>query len=103
MMLKEAKFVLDIIEFYGAGVKGPMPVITDNKAAYDIVKNPGATKRTAHFERWLHYARDLYLRNAVTVLLTPTENMMADAMTKATDRQTFFRCRNYMMNIGRNA
>ena len=83
----------------GAEIKGPMPAITDNKAAYDIVRNPGATKRTAHFDRWLHFARDLYLRNALRVYLTPTSKMMADINTKATDRATFFRCRAYQMNL----
>ena len=98
MVVKESRFVRDVLEFLGAPTFGPTPAITDNKAAFDIVKNPGATKRTNHFDRWLHYARELYLRNALKIYLVPTENMMADAMTKATDRQVFFRCRAYTMN-----
>ena len=34
---------------------------TDSKSGYDTVMNPGVTKRTAHFERWLFWARELYL------------------------------------------
>ena len=76
-----------------------MPTITDNKAAYDVIRCPGATKRTVHFDRWLHFARDLRLRNAIEVFLTDTNNMMADVMTKPSDKTTFFRCRKYIMNL----
>ena len=43
---------------------------TDNKgAARDTNLNPGVTKHTTHLERWLHYARDLRLRNIIDVVL----------------------------------
>ena len=76
---------------------GPSACITDNKATYDVIRNPGATKRTAHFDRWLHFARELYLRNAIKMYLTTTDRMMADFMTKPTDKTTFLRCSNYVM------
>ena len=30
---------------------------------------------------------------------TPDEQMMGDGMTKVVDREKFFKCRNYMMNV----
>ena len=46
-----------------------------------------ATKRTVHFDRWLHFhARHLYLRIKMTICHTGTENMMADGFTKPVDK-----------------
>lgn len=78
----------------------PIAAITDNKAAFDIIKCPGATKRTLHFDRWLHFARDYYLHNKVKVYLTGTELMMADIFTKALDKTKFLKCRDYILALG---
>ena len=99
IMLKEAMFVVQLLEFISTKLEGPMPVITDNKAAYDVIRCPGATRRTVHFDRRIHFARDLYLRNAIQIYLTDTNNMMADYFTKPSDKTTFYRCRKYTMNI----
>ena len=64
-----------------------------------MIKCPGATKRTLHFDRWLHFARELYLHNAIKIFLTTTDNMMADMFTKAVDKTAFLRCRAYVMNL----
>ena len=97
-VLKEGLFVKQVLDFLGAKILGPMHCITDNKAAVDVVRNPGATKRTTHFARWLHFAREMALRDAIRVHLTTTDNMMADYFTKPTDKTTFLRCRKYMMS-----
>ena len=50
-----------------------------------------------HFDRWLHFARELTLRNKVNVYLAGTDDMMADFFTKAVDKTKFLKCRNYLM------
>lgn len=61
--------------------------------------NPGVTKHTAHFERWLHYAREEYLRGWAEIYLTVTDLMMADDKTKALpEKSKFMRCRKYQLN-----
>ena len=79
----------------------PLPakilLFTDNKAAYDVIKCPGATKRTVHFNRWLHYARDTVLQGKAEVLLVSTDDMMADGFTKPVDKTKFIKCRDYLM------
>ena len=62
-----------------------------------MIKYPGATKRTVHFDRWLHFARELYLRNKIKIYLTGTENMIADIFTKALDKTKFLKCRDYLL------
>ena len=52
----------------------------------DVVELPGATKRTVHFGRWLHFARQLCLSNKVEMFLVGTE-----IKTK------FLKCRDYLL------
>ena len=99
MLLKEGMFVKQLLDFLDVVLDGPVCSVTDNKGAYDVVRNPGATKRTVHFDRWLHFARELYLHNAIKIFLTTTDNMMADMFTKAVDKTAFLRCRAYVMNL----
>ena len=97
MVLKEAEFANQVIEFFGDSMSNKTAAITDNKAARDVIKCPGATMRTLHFDRWLHFARQLVLMNRVEVFLAPTEIMMADGFTKPVDKLKFLKCRDYMM------
>ena len=97
MLLKEAEFATQVIEFLCAPLEQKTAAITDNKSARDVVKCPGATKRTVHFDRWLHFARELVLTNKAEVFFAPTDDMMADGFTKAVDKTKFLKCRDYIM------
>jgi hypothetical protein len=99
MLLKIMRFATHLY-FDMTKKKLPTPwLFTDSKSAFDTIKNPGATKRSNHLERWLHFARELYLRNAIRYGLVPTHLMMADNMTKVTDRDKFFTCIQYQMGM----
>ena len=99
MMLKEAKFVMGILRDMHAGVECPVPCITDSKSGRDIIMNPGVTKHTAHFERWLHYAREEYLKGWSNIYLTVTDLMMADIATKPlSEKNKFLKCRAFQLN-----
>ena len=84
---------------YGASFEGVPHLVCDGKSALDIIKNPGVTKRSAHYENWLFFARDAFLTNKARFFHTTTDKMMADNLTKVVDRTKFFACRNYQMNI----
>ena len=72
---------------------------TDSKSGYDTVMNPGVTTRTAHFERWLFWARQLYLEKKLLLDHIRDEDMMADALSKVTDRVKFLKCRAAFLNL----
>ena len=96
--LKEAIFVLEILRDLGHEfeyVRG----YTDSKSGYDTIMNPGVTKRTAHFERWLFWARELYMEKKLLLNLVRDEDMMADALSKVTDRGKFLKCRGALLNL----
>ena len=76
----------------------PTAALIDNKAAYDVIRYPGATKRTVHFNRWLHFARSLCLLNKVEMFQVSTDDMMGDIFTKALDKTKFIKCRDYIMS-----
>jgi len=95
--LKETMFVKQLVEDMGGQINGKPIIVCDNKAAIDVIRNPGVTKRTAHYERRLYYAREEYMNGGAGFLLVPTHDMMADGMTKVVDRKTFFRCRDFTM------
>ena len=99
-MLKEGVFAKQNIDFIGSVERArgsPIHSITDSKSAYDVIRNPGATKRTVHFDRWLHFAREMALRNKIEVFLTDTHTMMADFFTKPVDKTKFLKCRDYLL------
>ena len=74
-------------------------MLGDNKATYDHIKQEGASSRTRYFER----ATLLIKRAVLMLILLPfhisTNFMVADLMTKVTDKGTFIRLRNHMMNV----
>ena len=78
------------------------PLIGDNKAFYEAVSQEGATFRTRYFERALMLVQRVVLLLLVAPFLVTTDYMAADIFTKATDKGTFFKMRNYMMNINGN-
>ena len=78
------------------------PLIGDNKAFFDAVTQEGATVRTRYFERALMLVKRVVLLLLAAPFLVTTDYMVADIFTKATDKGTFFKMRNYMMNVNGN-
>ena len=98
MMLKESVFVVEVLADMGITVEC-VPAVTDSKSAKDIICNPGVTKHTAHFARWLHWAREECLAGRVKVYLCGTEVMWGDNMTKAVDQAKGIACRAEQLNL----
>ena len=101
-MLKEVVFVVSVLIDMGVDLTGKIPCITDSKSAKDVIMNPGVTKHTAHFKRWLHWARERYLNGEIEIYLAPDEKMMADDKTKVVDRNKLFHCRAFQLNAPRD-
>jgi hypothetical protein len=49
--------------------------------------------RTKHYERWIWYCREQRIAGLITIVLISTTIMIADLMTKATDKTTFLSLR----------
>ena len=73
-------------------------MLGDNKALFTQLQQEGASHRTRYYERAV-----LLLKRAVLLLifkpfLVGTHDMIADIMTKATDKGTFMKMRGQIMN-----
>ena len=83
----------------GRPVVRPTPCLGDNQANHTTSQQVGSSARTRYYER----AVLLFKRAVLLLILTPlqvdTRNMIADVFTKSTDKATFTRMRNVMMNI----
>jgi len=96
---KHTIFVRLLMEDSNHRVTGATPIIVDNKGTYDQVVKPSSSARTRYFERATNYVRQLVLDNVLSIFLVGTRDMMADFGTKAVERDIFYKCRQYTMNL----
>ena len=95
---KAMLFVRAWCHFHGRMVYRLTPMLGDNKALFTQLQQEGASHRTRYYERAV-----LLLKCAVLLLifkpfLVGTHDMIADIMTKATDKGTFMKMRGQIMN-----
>ena len=88
-----------VLQDVGYPVKGPTPLLGDNQATRDVIVMPGTSSRTRYFERATLIVKRLYMKYVVAPWLVPTKFMVADIFTKMLDRDAFFLCRSYLMNL----
>jgi DNA anti-recombination protein RmuC len=66
-----------------------MVIHYDNTSAINISKNPVQHSRTNHIDIRHHFIRDLVVSREVALMFIPTENQLADILTKPLDRSRF--------------
>ena len=64
-------------------------LMEDNQGAISIAKNPVAHSRTKHINIHYHYIREAMLEGIVIIHYCPTEQMIADVLTKPLPRERF--------------
>ena len=90
-------FIYNMAKIFGLSVELPMHTYTDNEATRLITVNPGTTARTKHYETWMQYTRELYLKLLVVINWIPTKEQIADLFTKPLDKTTFLYLRSLLM------
>jgi hypothetical protein len=66
----------------GHQLKGPTTIYSDNQGAIALIGNPEFHARTKHIDVSTHYIRELAEDQVVKVQYTPTDQMLADCLTK---------------------
>jgi hypothetical protein len=66
-----------------------MVIHCDNTSAINISKNPIQHSRTKHIDIQHHFIRDLVESREVALMFIPTENQLADILTKPLDGSRF--------------
>jgi len=68
--------------------KKPTLLLADNQGSISLTKNPGYRARTRHIGRKYHHVREVVNeRKWAVVDYCPTEEMVADIMTKALPKE----------------
>ena len=66
-----------------------VPIMCDNKGAIDLSKNPVQHSRTKHIEIRHHFLRDNVQKGHISIEKVPSEENIADILTKPLKRETF--------------
>ena len=74
----------------------PTTLSTDNQGALALANNPVSHGRTKHIAIRHHYIREAVADNSVWIQHVPTDDMLADSLTKALARQKHERCARLM-------
>ncbi len=69
----------------------PLQLKGDNQAALTLVKDAHVHERSKHIDVAYHHIRDLHKRNQIQVDFVPSQDMIADGLTKPLPRQMFER------------
>ena len=67
----------------------PTPLYEDNQGAICLSKNPKNHPRTKHIDVKYHYTREMVEQNIIQVEYIPTDDMVADTLTKSLARPKF--------------
>ena len=73
----------------GTILQGRLVLALDNSACLDIAFDVGVSGRTKHFDRAIHYLRDLTQLRRVLPVFVSTELQKADGYTKALNKSKF--------------
>ena len=74
----------------------PTMLMEDNQGAISIAKNPVAHSRTKHISIRYHYIREAVQEGIVNLCYCPTEQMIADLLTKPLPKERFKMLRDAM-------
>ena len=96
----KVEWVRRFIEAQGFNIQRNI-IFQDNTSAMKLEINGKAssTKRTRHYNIRLFYVKNLVERGEVSIRYCPTEDMIADYMTKPTVGKKFQMLRDYVMNL----
>ena len=75
----------------GLELNGRLVLAVDNTAAIDVAHDVGVSARTKHFDRAVHYLRDLTQLKRVLPAFVSTLLQRADGYTKPMDKSTFLK------------
>ena len=95
---KEVEFVRNICADMGVTLHGRLVLAVDNTACIDIAHDVGVSGRTKHFDRAIHYLRDLTQLRKVIPVYVNTHQQRADGYTKALDKSTYIRWISHLLH-----
>ena len=80
---KEAPWLRSLITEVFSPVEGPVTLFSDNQSAIALVKDHQYHARTKHINVCFHFIRWVIDDGKLHLIFCPTNNMVADSLTKA--------------------
>jgi hypothetical protein len=87
MATKEVVWLRRLLMEIGCQQNNSTPLFCDNQSAIRLVYNPEFHQRTKHIDVKFHHIRDMQIQQEISIQYIPTENQLADALTKNLDHQ----------------
>jgi transposase InsO family protein len=82
----QAAWYRSFLSELGYSVDDPIPLHGDNKGAIDLALNPVTGRRSKHIDIKHHVIRGYIEKQYISLIRTPTEEMVADGFTKSLSR-----------------
>ena len=79
---QEATWIHTFLSEIGHPLKKPITLYVDNQSAIKLIQNPVAHDRTKHIDIKYHFIRDAQARGIIKVEYCPTNDQVADVLTK---------------------
>jgi hypothetical protein len=92
---KEVLWIKDFLWELGMG-QGTVVVYSDNQSSIKVMRNPVGHGRMKHIELQAYFVRDLIAKKQLEFVYCPTEEMVADSLTKAVPREKILLCNKWM-------
>lgn len=93
---QEAIWLRRLLKDLGIDQGKPTPIMEDNQGAIAMSRNPIGHARTKHIDIRYHFIREQVQEGTISLHYCPTENMIADLLTKAIPKEAFLKFKKLM-------
>ncbi|KNZ54851.1 hypothetical protein VP01_2833g2, partial [Puccinia sorghi] len=91
--VQENQWIKFLVEELWEESLDPTTFHVDNQGLVEKIKNFGSNSKTKHLDIKMKWLRDLNNKNEIVVTLIPSEKMIANTLTKASNAQSLDRLR----------
>ena len=95
---RELLWLLKLMSDVGEKPTEPVVVCEDNQSCISMLNNNGSSRKSKHIDTRYNFVRDLVAKRVVAVKYCPTEQMVADILTKPLPRVKLGSLRKEIMN-----
>lgn len=96
--VKEAIWLQNILLDLNRSEIDPITIYEDNQSCMKLIQNQKISNRSKHIDIKYFYIRDLIDKNSIHIEYCPSDNMVADIMTKPLQNTKFSRLRQYLLS-----
>ena len=90
---QEAMWLRTLLDGMGFNQTEPTTMFKDNQGTIELAKNPSHHSRTKHIDIKFHHVRDAVAKKKISLRYCPTQEMIADLLTKGLPRPQFEKLR----------